>query len=79
MGKSKFVFPNGTQAQPGKKKFPIDTKKRGANALSRAAQKKTRLTSRERCKVVRVVCSHYPSIATCRGESKSRRLNKCPL
>ena len=74
-----FVFPKGTKSTPGKKKFPIPNIKHARNALSRAAQKGVRLTARERCKVVRVVCSRFPSISICKGESSSRRLSKCHI
>ena len=62
---SKFVFPDGTQAQPGKKMFPIHDVKHARAALSRAAQSKVRLTGRERCKVVQAVCRKYPEVGMC--------------
>jgi hypothetical protein len=62
---AKFVFPDGTQAQPGVKKFPIHDVKHARAALSRAAQSKVRLTGRERCKVVQAVCRKYPEVGMC--------------
>lgn len=68
---SKFVFPDGTKAQPGVKKFPIHDVKHARAALSRAAQRGVRLTRAERCRVVRAVCSRYPSVGSC-AEGKKR-------
>jgi hypothetical protein len=70
MPAGKFVFPNGTKAAPGKKKFPIHDVKHARQALSRAAQKRTKLTHAERCRVVRVVCSRYPKVGMCAEKSK---------
>lgn len=74
-----FVFPNGTEAQPGRKMFPIDTIGRARNALSRAAQDRIRLTPAERCRLVRAVCRKYKSIGVCAGVTKSKRLGACKL
>lgn len=77
MAPSKFVFPKGTKAQPGSKKFPIPDAKHARQALARAAQPRTKLTAKERCKVVKVVCKKFPSIGVCAGVTKSRRLAQC--
>lgn len=73
----KFVFPNGTKADPGKTKFPVHDKKHARQALSRAAQRRTRLTTRERCKVVEVVCRRYPDVGMCAGNGNSKLAAKC--
>lgn len=72
MKATSFVFPKGTKAAPGKKKFPIHDKAHARQALSRAGQKKTKLTHKERCRVVKVVCKRYPDIGMCAGKSKPR-------
>lgn len=77
MRASSFVFPKGTKAAPGEKKFPIHDVRHARQALSRAAQPKTKLTGAERCKVVKVVCKRYPDVGICGGRSKSRRLARC--
>lgn len=68
---SDFVFPS-------KRKFPIHDRRHASAALSRAAQKKTKLTSRERCKVVAAVCSRYDDFPVCMGEGKGL-LAKCEV
>ena len=73
MSPSKFVFPNGTKAAPGVKKFPINDKAHARAALSRAAQKKTKLTHSERCRVKKVVCAKFPEIGMCATPDKKRR------
>lgn len=76
-----FVFPKGTKSAPGVPGFPITNKAHAKAALSRAAQKKVRLTRAERCRVVKAVCSRrkFSHIAICRGESNSKRLSSCPV
>jgi hypothetical protein len=74
LASSAFVFPAGTKAAPGKRKFPIDTTARGRNALSRAAQRATKLTMEERCKVVRAVCRRHD---ICHRFEKGSLLAKC--
>lgn len=74
----KFVFPKGTEAAPGEKKFPIHDVKHARQALSRAAQPKSKLTKAERCRVVRTVCRKYPNVGMCADKSKRRgRLASC--
>jgi hypothetical protein len=73
----KFVFPHGTKAAPGKKKFPIHDKKHARQALSRAAQKRTKLTAKERCEVVKVVCRRYPDVGMCAGVGHSKLASRC--
>lgn len=71
---SKFVFPKGTRAKPGRPAFPIHDIKHGRAALSRAAQPKVALNRSERCRVVQTVCRKYPSIASCEAPSRRRGL-----
>lgn len=73
----KFVFPKGTKAAPGEKKFPIHDVKHARQALSRAAQKRTKLTAAERCKVVSVVCKRFPNVGMCAGVGGSKLAAKC--
>lgn len=77
MSAGKFVFPKGTKAQPGSKKFPIHDAKHARQALSRAAQKRTKLTAAERCRVVKVVCSRYPNVGMCAGVTHSKLATRC--
>jgi len=74
---SAFVFPKGTKRRPGKKMFPIIDKRHARAALSRATQRKVGLTPRERCAVVRKVCSRVPSLGVCHGETTSKKLASC--
>lgn len=74
---SKFVFPKGTKAAPGKKKFPIHDVKHARQALSRAAQKRSQLTAAERCRVVKVVCERYPNVGMCAGVGTSKLASRC--
>lgn len=79
---SSFVFPKGTKAAPGQKKFPIHDVKHARQALSRAAQRKSKLTDVERCQVVRAVCKKYPEVGVCgmsteRKAYKKSKLTKC--
>ena len=74
---SSFVFPKGTKAAPGEKKFPIHDAKHARQALSRAAQKRTKLTAEERCRVVKVVCERYPNVGMCAGVGTSKLASKC--
>ena len=60
-----FVFPRGTKADPGDPKFPINDRPHARNALSRAGQKRTKLTKAERCKVVAAVCKKFPKLGLC--------------
>lgn len=82
MSASKFVFPNGTAAHPGKKKFPIPDLAHGRQALARASQPRTKLTQKERCKVVRAVCAKFKSLrehkgSVCGGNKDRRLIGKC--
>ena len=57
-----YVYgPKSSVGGRGRKAYPIDTKARARNALSRAAQSKTGGTY---AKVERAVNRRYPSIAT---------------
>lgn len=60
-----FVFPRGTKASKGEPKFPIHDKAHARSALSRAGQKRTKLTRKERCKVVTAVCKKFPTMGLC--------------
>jgi hypothetical protein len=53
--KSKFALPKGSGPDKGKNQYPVDTKKRAANAKARAAQmyKKGKLTKSQKQKVFR--------------------------
>ena len=68
---SDFVFPS-------ERRFPIHDKAHARAALSRAGQKRSKLTARERCKVVAAVCSRYDDLPVCRGEGKGL-LAKCEV
>jgi len=63
--KREFVFPEGTDARPGHKAFPIDTLARARNALSRIGQSAVHLTRAERERVRRAVCAKYPEVGQC--------------
>lgn len=82
MAASKFVFPKGTKADPGKKKFPIPDLAHGRQALARAAQARTKLTQKERCKVVHAVCAKFKSLrehkgSVCGGNKDRRLIGRC--
>lgn len=68
---SDFVFPK-------ERRFPIHDRSHARAALSRAAQKATKLTQKERCKVVAAVCSRYDDFPVCQGETTGR-LAKCDV
>jgi len=77
---SKFVFPSGTKADPGKKKFPIHNAQHARSALSRASNKQVKLTQGERCQVMRAVCKKYPSVGMCAAperKKQSKMLRSC--
>lgn len=57
--KGDFVFPDKA---PGPGSYPIDTRSRGGNALSRSSGKPEEAT------VKRVVCKRYPSLPKCSGD-----------
>ena len=60
--RGQYVYgPKSSVGGRGRKSYPIDTKARARNALSRAAQSKTGGTY---AKVERAVNRRYPSIAT---------------
>lgn len=82
MAPGNFVFPKGTKAHPGEKKFPIPDLAHGRQALARAAQKRTKLTQDERCKVVRAVCRKFKSLrehkgSVCGGNRDRRLIGQC--
>ena len=77
--RSKKKLPKSAFALPAKRKYPITDKRHARAALSRAAQKKSGLSKAERCKVVAAVCSRYPDVGVCAGESSSKKLNSCPI
>lgn len=68
-----FVFPNGTKAAKGEPKFPINNRAHARSALSRAAQKRTKLTKTERCKVVQKVCDKFPTVGLCKTNTVSKK------
>lgn len=78
MASGKFVFPHGTKAHPGEKKFPIHDVKHARQALSRAGQPRTKLTHAERCRVKATVCRKYPKVGMCAtlGRRKQSKLLK---
>jgi hypothetical protein len=57
---SDFVFP---EKAPGPGSYPIDTRGRGANALSRSSGKPEEAT------VKRVVCKRYGDLPECGGDN----------
>ena len=75
-----FVFPKGTKAAKGEPKFPIHDRTHARSALSRAAQKRTKLTKAERCKVVAAVCKKFPKMGLCETGKVSAKsaLKGCP-
>lgn len=80
MPAGKFVFPKGTKADPGKKKFPIHNVQHARTALSRASNKKVHLTQGERCQVMRAVCKKYPKVGMCAAperKKQSKLLKSC--
>ena len=82
MSPGKFVFPKGTKAQPGVKKFPIPDLAHGRNALARASQPSAKLTQVERCAVVKAVCKKFKSLrehkgSVCGGNRNRRLIGKC--
>lgn len=70
---SNFVFPRGTKAAPGDPKFPINDKPHARAALGRAGQKKVRLTKKERCTVVKKVCTKFPTMGLCQTKMVSAK------
>ena len=80
MPAGKFVFPKGTKADPGKKKFPIHNAQHARSALSRASNKQVKLTQGERCQVMRAVCKKYPQVGMCAAperKKQSKLLKSC--
>jgi hypothetical protein len=80
MAPGQFVFPKGTKADPGEKKFPINDAKHARQALSRAAQPKSKLTRGERCQVMRTVCKKFPKVGMCAApalKKQSKLLKSC--
>lgn len=80
MPAGKFVFPKGTKADPGKKKFPIHNVQHARSALSRASNKKVHLTHGERCQVMRAVCKKFPKVGMCAAperKKQSKLLRSC--
>ena len=80
MPAGKFVFPKGTKADPGKKKFPIHNAQHARSALSRASNKNVHLTQGERCQVMRAVCKKYPQVGMCAAperKKQSKLLKSC--
>ncbi len=73
-------LPSAACVFPGERRFPIHDRAHARAALSRASQKKTKLTQRERCKVVAAVCSRYDDFPVCTGSSHAHGLlSKCNL
>lgn len=80
MAPGKFVFPKGTKAHPGEKKFPIHNVQHARSALSRASNKQVKLTHGERCQVMRAVCKKYPQVGMCAvpdRKKQSKLLKSC--
>jgi hypothetical protein len=73
MAPGQFVFPNGTKADPGKKKFPIHNVQHARSALSRASNKQVKLTGPERCKVMRAVCKKFPKVGMCADPARKKQ------
>ena len=71
LSRGSYVYgPKSSVGGRGRKSYPIDTKARARNALSRAAQSKTGGTYR---KVERAVNRKYPSITTRHHQGTSSR------
>lgn len=80
MPSGQFVFPKGTKADPGKKKFPIHNVQHARSALSRASNKRVKLTQPERCKIVSAVCRKFPKVGMCAAperKKQSKLLKSC--
>jgi len=56
-------LPKSSFALKGQRKYPIDTRARGANALSRVSQHGTPSQKR---RVRAAVCRRYPSLPSCK-------------
>lgn len=57
--KQRKKLPKSSFALPGKRKYPVDTKARARNALSRAAQNESKATQK---KIRAKVTKRYPSL-----------------
>lgn len=57
--KQRKKLPKSSFALPGKRKYPLDTKARARNALSRAAQNESKATQK---KIRAKVTKRYPSL-----------------
>lgn len=61
--KARNRLPKSSFAIPGKRAYPIDTRARGANALSRVSQHGT---PSQKARVRAAVCRRYPSLPSCK-------------